>query len=209
MILNIRDRGIFYMLLRCTQKFLTELRLKKTDITPYPKAEHPLDEWYAHVFTLYPRRKCTVFVHAGTMFCFFVLDVKRADLHAISGIFRQGLGEALFDEHYPEPVIKLFNERMKEIRVTSTLDRVVIGTINRMILDLQYFGNEADCLKIRNKSVLGAYFRRGSYLAFPEGPLKTMRNILLDLDELKGEMIPEPISDKAISVHLGVNSIYS
>ena len=75
------------MLLRCTQKFLTELRLKKADITVYPKAIHPLDEWYAHVFTLYPRRKCAVFVHAGTMFSFFALDVKRDDLNSIGTFF--------------------------------------------------------------------------------------------------------------------------
>lgn len=197
------------MLLRCTQKFLIELRLKKKDISIYPKALHPLDEWYAHVFTLYPRRKCAVFVHAGTMFSFFALDVKREDLNAIGTIFRLRLGKALFDEHYPASVIKLFNERMKEIRVTSTLDRVVIGTINRMILDLQFFGNEEERAMFRNEAVMGAYFRRGSYMAFPGWPLKTMRNILLKLDELKGEEIPEPLSDEAIGAQLGVSSIYS
>ncbi len=196
------------MLLRCTQKFLTELRLKRTDITPYPKANHPLDEWYGHVFTLYPRRKCAIFVHAGTMFSFFALDIKREDLNAIGTIFYQRLGRALLDEHYPETVIKVFNERMKEIHVTSTLDRVVIGTINRMVLDLRFFGDETERTMFRNESVMGAYFRRGSYMAFPGHPLGLMRNILLEMDELKREEIPEPLSDEAIGSHLGVGSIY-
>jgi len=38
--------------------------------------------------------------------------------------------------------------------------------------------------------------------------LKAMRNILLKLDELKGEEIPEPLSGEAIGIQLGVNSIY-
>jgi len=197
------------MLLRCTQKFLKELRLKKSDITVYPKIDYPLDEWYVNVFTLYPRRKCAVFVHDRTMFSFFALDVKREDLNAIGSIFRQRLSRALLDEHYPATVLKLFNERMKVIRVTSTIDRVVIGTINRMVLDLQYFGNETERLKVHNEFVLGAYFRRGCFLAFKEAPLKAMRRILLNLDELKGEEIPEPLTDKEMSVHLGVDSIYS
>ena len=37
------------MLLRCTQKFLTELRLKKSDIIEASAVAHPLNEWYAHV----------------------------------------------------------------------------------------------------------------------------------------------------------------
>ena len=197
------------MLLRCTQKFLTELRLKKADITSYPKPKHPLDEWYAHVFTLYPRRKCAVFVHAGTMFSFFAHDVKREDLNSIGTLFHQRLGKALLDEHYPAAVIKLFNERMKEIRVTSTIDRVVIGTINRIVLDLGFFGDETERAMFRDEAIMGAYFRRGSYMAFPGYPLGLMRNILLQMHELKGENIPEPLSAEAIGSHLGVNSIYS
>ena len=196
------------MLLRCTQKFLKELHLKKTDIKVYPQASHPLDEWYAHVFTLYPRRKCAVFAHAGTVFSFFALDVKRANLNDIGKVFRQGLGKALFDEHYPAEVIRLFNERMKEIRITSTIDRVMIGTVNRMVLDLQYSGSEQERAMYRDEGILGAYFRRGVYMAFPGSPLKNMRTLLSGLEELKGVEIPEPLSAETISAQLGVRSIY-
>jgi hypothetical protein len=69
------------MILRCTQKFLKELRLKKSDIASYLQVEHPLDEWYAHVFTLYPRRKCAIFMHAKTKFCFYAYDKSRKQLN--------------------------------------------------------------------------------------------------------------------------------
>ena|GEM_PF-3064135 len=196
------------MLLRCTQKFLTELRLKKNDITFYPKAAHPLDEWYAHVFTLYPRRKCMVFAHAGTMFSFFALDIKRGDLANPGAFFRTRLGRALFDENYPQAVIEVFNRHTKEIRVTSTIDRVMIGTINRMVLDLRFFGNESERAMFRNEAVMGAHFRRGSYLAFPGSPMNRMRDMLLRLEELQGVEIPGPLSDKMIGAHLKVDSIH-
>ncbi|MBF0595200.1 MAG: hypothetical protein HQL22_09555 [Candidatus Omnitrophica bacterium] len=197
------------MLLRCTQKFLTELRLKKADIKVYPQAEHSLDEWYAHVFYLYPRRKCAVFAHSKMTFCFFALDVTRDDLNDLGGIFRKRLAKALFDEHYPAEVIKLFNERMTKIHVTTTLDRVVIGTVNQMVRELTYRGNESERTMYRNEAVLGAYYRRGCFMAFRGGaPLNQLRDVLVGLEELKGVEIPEPLSDEAISAHLGVRSIY-
>ena len=100
------------MFLRCTQRFLTELRLKKKDISEPVQSLHPLDEWYAHVFYLYPRRKSAVFLHANTGFCFFAFNRTRAELNDLKNLFRKCLGRALFDEHYPAPVIKLFNERL-------------------------------------------------------------------------------------------------
>ncbi|MDE2222996.1 MAG: hypothetical protein KGK03_07990, partial [Candidatus Omnitrophica bacterium] len=188
-------------------KLLTELRLKKADITIQPQSAHPLDEWYGHVFTLYPRRKCVVFAHAGTMFCFFAMDVSREDINSIEAIFRQRLRKALYDEHYPAEVIGIFNERMKEIRVTSTLDRVMIGTINRMVIDLGYFEG-SDRRMMKNEAIMGAYFRRGCYLAFRGGPLKNMRDVLAQLNEIKGMELPAPLSDESISQHFGVSSIY-
>ena len=197
------------MLLRGTQKFLKELGLKKIDVTRYPKQEHPLDEWYAHFFTLYPRRKCVVFAHAGTMFSFFALDVKKADLANLGVFFCKRLSKALNDENYPSKVIEVFISRAKEIRITSTIDRVMIGTVNRIVLDLGFFGEETERTMFRNESVMGAYFRRGSYMAFPGWPLQRMRNILLGLDELQGTEIQEPLSAKMIGKQLKVDSIYS
>jgi hypothetical protein len=160
------------------------------------------------VFYLYPRRKCAVFVHAKTMFSFFALDVKREDINAIGAIFRQRLGKALFDEQYPVMVIKLFNDRMREIRIAVTVDRVVIGTINRLIQDLQFAVEEfPESVNVRNEAFMGAHFRRGVYLAFSGSPLKMMRDILKDCEELKGIEMPEPLSDEAIRAHLGVAAV--
>lgn len=118
------------------------------------------------------------------------------------------LGKALSDENYPQEAIEIFNKHTKEIRVTSTIDRIMIGTINRMVIDLRYFGDESERTMFRNEAVMGAHFRRGSYLAFPGYPMKTMRNMLLRLEELRGIDIPEPLSDEVIANRLNVESIH-
>ena len=41
-----------------------------------------------------------------------------------------------------------------------------------------------------NEAVMGAHFRRGSYLAFPGSPMNRMRDMLLRLEELQGVEIP-------------------
>ena len=177
------------MILRCTQKFLSELRLTKSDIDSQLEPMHPLDDWYAHVFYIYPHRKCTVFVHATTMFSFFALDVKRDDLNSIGKIFYNRLGKALLDERYPKEVIKLFNKQTSVIRITSTKDHVVIGTINHLIQDLQMMMDH-NSLNDYDEAQLGAYFRRGVYLAFPGEPMRMMREVLRNCEELKGLEIP-------------------
>jgi len=85
------------MHLFCTQKFLTELRLKKTEVQEISHSDHPLDNWYAHLFFLYPRRKCAIFMDARTKFCFVAYDRNRQQLSDIRAIFCKGLGRALFD----------------------------------------------------------------------------------------------------------------
>ncbi|MBF0570807.1 MAG: hypothetical protein HQL12_02935 [Candidatus Omnitrophica bacterium] len=179
------------MLLRCTQKFLTELRLKKSEIAELPGVLHPLDEWYAHVFFLYPRRKCAIFMHANTGFCFFAFDRTRNQLNDIRGLFRKCLGRALFDEHYPGSVIKLFNERLEDIKIGQTIDRKIVSLINRRLWELGYMSDYSpDDQRVHDEFLAGLDFRREITLKDYRYPIERMRDLLADLEELKGTEIP-------------------
>ena len=129
------------MFLRCTKKFLTELRLKKSGILEPAVAAHPLDEWYAHIFYLYPRRKCAIFMHAKTKFCFFAYDRNRQQLTDIKELFRKGLGKALFDEHYSAPIIKLFNQQLEDVRIGLAKDRRILGFINQRVREMKFMAD--------------------------------------------------------------------
>jgi len=179
------------MLLRCTQKFLTELRLNKTDVAEASRSLHPLDEWYAHVFFLYPRRKSAIFMHAGTGFCFFAFDRSREQLNDIEGLFRKCLGRALFDEHYPAPVIKLLNERSENVQIARTIDRKIVSLINRRVFELLCIGDySSNDRRVYDEYLAGLDFRRQFTLKDSRYPIERIRDLLANLDELKGVEIP-------------------
>lgn len=181
------------MLLRCTQKFLTELRLKKSEIIESSQVQHPLDEWYAHVFFLYPRRKCAIFMHSRTRFCFFAFDRTRDQLNDIRGLFRKCLGRALFDEHYPAPVIKLFNERLEKIQIGLTIDRKIVSLINRRIFELNCLGDyHPNDRRLQDEFLAGLDFRREITLKDSRYPIERMHDLLVGLEELRGVQISPP-----------------
>jgi len=179
------------MLLRCTQKFLTELRLKKSEIAESSGVLHPLDEWYAHVFFLYPRRKSAIFMHTKTGFCFFAFDRTRDQLNDIKGLFRKCLGRALFDEHYPAEVIKLFNDCQEDIRIGKTTDRSVVSLINRRVFELQCLSDfRPDDRRLFDEHLAGLNFRREITLKDSRYQIERMRDLLAGLAELRGVEIP-------------------
>ena len=179
------------MLLRCSQKFLTELRLKKSQMAEGAQVLHPLDEWCAHVFYLYPRRKCAIFMHTTTGFCFFAFDRTRDQLNDINDLFKRSLGRALFDEEYPAPVLKLFNERLQDIQIGRTVDRSIVSLINRRVLELQCIGDyHPDDRLIHDEYLAGLDFRRMLTLRDYRYPIERMRDLLSNLKELKGVEIP-------------------
>lgn len=178
------------MILRCTQKFLTELRLKKSDIASDLQIEHPLDEWCGHIFTIYPRRKCAIFMHAQTKFCFYAYDKSREQLNDIQGLFRKGMGRALFDEHYPAEVIKLFNERLETVRIGLAQDRRILGFMNQRIKDAQFRTDYEDGdRRGHDEALMGLEARRTPMLT-EKNPnhyaIRQMRDLLLSCHELGG-----------------------
>lgn len=176
------------MILYCTKKFLTELRLKTLEVSARPESLHPLDEWHAHLFFLYPRRKCAIFMHAGTKFCFVAFDRNREQLNDIRGIFRKGLGRALFDEHYPEPVIRLFYSRLEDIQIGPGRDRRIQGFINQRVLDLQFIADDdPQDRRVSDESIAGLHLRRIPMVTQKASfAIEQMREALITCAELRG-----------------------
>jgi len=176
------------MLLRCTQKFLTELRLKKSEIIESSAVLHPLDEWYAHVFYLYPRRKCAIFMHAKTKFCFFTYDRNRGQLTDIKGLFRKGLGRALFDEHYLAPVIKLFNEHLEDIKIGLAQDSRILGFMNQRVKEMKFMADHyPEDRRIHDEALAGLDSRRNPMVKEkPSLAIEQMKELLFSCPELEG-----------------------
>ena len=85
-------------ILRCTQKLLSELKLKPSDRLQKPDE---LSGWHANLLKI-DRRKCVLYPHDTTLFSFFVPGLKKPDFENFHEIFRQNLFKSLLAENLPQ-----------------------------------------------------------------------------------------------------------
>ena len=85
-------------ILRCTQKLLSELKLKPSDSIQQPS---DLSGWHANLLRI-DRRKCVLFTHDTTLYSFFVPGLKKPDFENIREVFGQNLFKSLMAENLPQ-----------------------------------------------------------------------------------------------------------
>ena len=132
-------------------------------------------------------------MHAQTKFCFFAYDRNREQLNDVKGLFRKNLGRALFDEHYPAPVIKLFNDRLEDIQVGLAQDRRVLGFINQRVQELKYMADYyPKDRRVHDEMIAGLALRRTPMVKEKQSyAIDQMRDVLLNCPELRGvELLP-------------------
>jgi len=121
-------------ILRCTKKLLTELRAKPADIMQSPS---DLNGWHANLLRI-DRRKCILFTHDKSLYSFLVTGLNRSDFQNIGEVFRQNLLQNLTREGVPRRQIELFVDDIREIEITKTNNRSVLGSMNDLAFQLKY-----------------------------------------------------------------------
>jgi len=114
------------MTLRCTAKLIREMGLTKTDIIDMPSQFFLLGDWYANLFFL-SRKKNLIFTNARTLFTFIAFEVNRMQIKNIGELFRCELGRALLDEDFDGVTIQRIINDCKEVYITRTKDKSVLG----------------------------------------------------------------------------------
>ena len=109
--------------LRCTQKLLRLLGERPSSDTPATDDEN---DWYANLFWV-DGRKCILFTHAESLFCFVVPDIRKADVSPIGPLFARHLEFELAIESLST---MLFGDiDPTAVRVAKTTDRSVVGSM--------------------------------------------------------------------------------
>jgi hypothetical protein len=121
-------------ILRCTQKLLSELKLKPSDSIQHPSE---LGSWHANLLRI-DRRKCVLFTHDTTLYSFFVPGLKKPDFKNIREVFRQNLFKSLMAENLPQKHIEIFLDDIREIEISKTNNRSVLGSMNDLTFQLKY-----------------------------------------------------------------------
>jgi hypothetical protein len=121
-------------ILRCTQKLLSELKLKPSDSMQQPSE---LSSWHANLLRI-DRRKCVLFTHDTTLYSFFVPGLKKPDFNNICEVFRQNLFKSLMAENLSQKHIEIFLDDIREIEIYKTNNRSVLGSMNDLTSQLKY-----------------------------------------------------------------------
>ena len=118
------------MILRCTAKVLTLLRVSEPAI-----GDACDQDWYANLIWI-ERRKCLLVTHAGTLFSVFMPNVTAAALRQIGPPVVAAIQAALHAEHLP---VDTFGELDPwQVAVAKTADRRVLGTMNDLAFTLEH-----------------------------------------------------------------------
>lgn len=121
-------------ILRCTQKLLSELKLKPSDSMQQPSE---LSSWHANLLRI-DRRKCVLFTHDTTLYSFFVPGLKKPDFKNIREVFRQNLFKSLMAENLSQKHIEIFLDDIRKIEIYKTNNRSVLGSMNDLTFQLKY-----------------------------------------------------------------------
>ena len=116
-------------LIRCTQKLLKEMGLKKTDLNTSDPVFSYLGAWHANLLHI-DGKKCVLFVNDRTLFNFLAQNVKRQEIKNLSHLFNEHLIYALSSENLTDEIKEKIISEYKEINYTTTNNKKVLGSMN-------------------------------------------------------------------------------
>ncbi|GJM05213.1 MAG: hypothetical protein DHS20C09_12040 [marine bacterium B5-7] len=117
------------LIFRNTQKVNKELGLRKGEIIETDE-EGFLGAWFSNIVNI-NRRKCLIFCHASTLYCFWVPCVTKKSFSNFTGIFYEHLEQNLKYEGVAQVTIEnLRREYEKSVIFSKTNNRSVLGSMN-------------------------------------------------------------------------------
>jgi len=116
-------------LIRCTQKLLKAIGIKKADILVSDPAFSYLGSWHANLLII-DRKKCVLFTNDKTLINFIVPGIKKAQFKDLKEIFLMNLESFLIQENISDKtILKVLNE-YSELNFSTTNSKTVLGAMN-------------------------------------------------------------------------------
>lgn len=116
-------------LIRCTQKLLKEMGLKKTVLNTSEPVFSYLGSWHANLLHI-DGKKCVLFVNDKTLFNFLAPNVKRQQIKNLSDLFNEHLAYALSSENMTDETKEKITNEYSDINYATTNNKKVIGSMN-------------------------------------------------------------------------------
>jgi len=116
-------------LIRCTQKLIKEMGLKKTDLSTSDPVFSYLGSWHANLLHI-DSKKCILFVNDKTLFNFIAPNVKRYEIKNLSKLFNEHLIYALSSENLTDETKEKIINEYNEIDISKTNSKKILGSMN-------------------------------------------------------------------------------
>ena len=142
------------MILRCTAKLLELIAGSGVALADAPPSD---DDWYANVFWL-ERRKCLLFMHAGTLFPVFVADVRKPDLRPLGPYVVPVIEAALTEEQLPRDGLGTLDPA--SVRIARTTSRSLLGFLTEIVHECRWLVEAAGGLDHMPTDALNHRLRR-------------------------------------------------
>lgn len=119
------------LVLRCTKKLQTAIRLKKTDLVDPNVEAGNFCSWYLNLIEI-DGRPCLLAANDQTLFNFLIADVPKLDAEQLIELFKSYLHCILAEEDFGQPFILKLMKEFDEVRFTNTNSRRVLGSLNEL-----------------------------------------------------------------------------
>jgi Domain of unknown function (DUF6933) len=136
--------------IRCTRKLLGELPMKSGD---YSGQSAGLGDWHTNLLRI-DRRKCVLFTNDQTLYTFLVTGMKKPEFENITEIFRLNLFKNLAKEKLLQNQIEIVFNKHRELLITRTNSRSVLGSMNDLANQARYLIYEMGGLSNLDHDVL-------------------------------------------------------
>ena len=119
------------LVLRCTKKLQTAIRLKKTDLVDANIETSNCCSWYLNLIEI-DGRPCLLAANDQTLFNFLIADIPKLDADQLLKLFKSYLHCILAEEGFDQPFIHKLMAEFTEVRFANTNSRRVLGSLNEL-----------------------------------------------------------------------------
>lgn len=176
----LKMQGAFIMLIQCTKKLLTELKVK-----PAPSAEEePLFSWHANILTV-NRRQTLVLMNDSNRYIIVLHGLKTKDFKKIVVLILQAIRETFQGEGIRDAVIEAFLARFKETTFTTTKSKTFVARMNKACENVYFHGEDLNQHLIYQVS-LSKHASRSIVGRGKNDYARPNENLYRDLEELTG-----------------------
>ena len=119
------------LVLRCTKKLQTAIRLKKADLVDANIETSNFCSWYLNLIEI-DGCPCLLAANNQTLFNFLIADIPKLDADQLLKLFKSYLHCVLAEEGLEQTFIHKLMDEFAEVRFANTNSRRVLGSLNEL-----------------------------------------------------------------------------